>query len=470
MKKIIFLFYVLLSVVGCQDKTADGTGEVVLTLKGESGISVSNRSCLWGLPGLKPRKDSITREVEYKEVMEEPDLFVLHARNSCCHVYLEPGDHLKVECLSNGEFVFEGDSVVVRRARLLQALRNERGRLWDYRRRVLVTQKRGLKYSGNVVKAEEVFAANRALIAEFKKVENGSSESFEHYLDIDQKYFELANRVSLSNYAFNTYNPFTSSDLELLKETVRDANVKEATFSQYYRQLARAYMDYLRINDPEKKMGRGEEYLHNELRLCGYFGEGEVADMLRAFNLEMIGYQHSGDTAYQQVVKSLPAKWQSALERYFKGIDERKGRKISEPVEFPNVEGVTPDGKRVNLKDFAGKWVFIDCWATWCGPCNFEIPYVAHLEHALAGENVVFLGISVNEEKDREKWKEFVKEKGLQGVQILCPDKEKLYGQFGISGIPHFALIDPEGRLVMNRMPKPSSGVPHHLLKAMVKK
>lgn len=470
MKKIICAFYILLAVMGCQDKNAGNTNEVVLTLKGERVVSMSNRSHLWGSPGLKLEKDSVTGVAEYREVMEEPDIFVLRAGSSYGQVYLEPGDCLNVEGLRNGSFVFEGDSVVVCRARLLQDLRGVRSCLTDYRRKVASVQKRGEEYDGNVVDADEVYETCRAMIAEFKKIEEGRSETFERYLDIDEEYFEISTQVTLPPYLNKTYHSFTCQDLSLLAKTMEDANVKEATYSMFYRQMARAYMDYLRINDPENKMGPGEEYLQNELRLGDYFGEGEVADMLRAFNLEMIGFQHYGDTAYQQVVKILPEKWQSSLERYFEEMTERKGRKITHPEEFPVVEGETLDGKRVNLKDFAGKWVFIDCWATWCGPCNFEIPYVAHLEHALAGENVVFLGISVDVEKDREKWREFVKEKGLKGVQILCPDKEQFYAQFGIYGIPHFALIDPEGRLVMNRMPRPSSGVPHHLLKAMVKK
>lgn len=78
-------------------------------------------------------------------------------------------------------------------------------------------------------------------------------------------------------------------------------------------------------------------------------------------------------------------------------------------------------------------------------------------------DNVIFLSISSDE--DEEKWKKYVIEKNLTGVQIRCTDKKELYKQFGISGIPHFAIINPEGYSIVKQSPKPSTGVPHHLLK-----
>ena len=158
MKKIIYVFCVLLSVIGCQDKKAGDKSETVLTVKGERVVSLSNRAHLWGSPGLKLEKDSVTGVSEYREVMEEPDIFAVRAGSGYAQVYLEPGDHLNMVALSNGKFVFDGDSVAVRRARLVQDLWGVRSRLTNYCRRVALAQKRGEKYDGEIVDADEVFA------------------------------------------------------------------------------------------------------------------------------------------------------------------------------------------------------------------------------------------------------------------------------------------------------------------------
>lgn len=468
MRKIVCILCIIYCCVWIGCGNVKEGGEIVLTCKGKDDVRVSNRSSLWKRP-LNMVLDTLTGMVEYRQNLEEPDVFMVYTGFDFISLYLEPGDHLIVEWDCDGRVHFVGDSSVIYRNLLLESLRKERRKLADFQRRLSFAQRRGKEYDGVVLDAEMIYDACDKLIADFVQNQKGNTENFNRYLDVDQKYFKISTSVTLPPYLNKTYHSFTSSDLKLLSETVRDSKVEEATLSLYYRQMALAYMDYLRIEDPEHKMGPGEDYLQNELRLGSYFGEGDVADMLRAFNLDMIGYQHAGDSVYRKTVECLPMKWQTGLTDYFTPRTEVKGRKISEAVDYPEIEGETPEGKRVSLKDFIGKWVFVDCWATWCGPCNFEIPFLGHLEHALEGENVVFLGISVDVEKDREKWKAFIQEKGLGGIQILCKDKQNLYNQFGISGIPHFALIDPTGRLVMNKMPHPSTGVPHHLLKAMVK-
>ena len=62
------------------------------------------------------------------------------------------------------------------------------------------------------------------------------------------------------------------------------------------------------------------------------------------------------------------------------------------------------NGKLVSLSDFKGKVVVVDVWATWCGPCRKEIPYLIKLEEEMRGKDVVFIGVSVDEKKDHQAW------------------------------------------------------------------
>ena len=109
-------------------------------------------------------------------------------------------------------------------------------------------------------------------------------------------------------------------------------------------------------------------------------------------------------------------------------------------------------GGKTKLEDFKGKYVYIDIWATWCGPCRAEIPSLKKMEELYHNKNIEFVSISIDVDKDHEKWKNFVTEKQLGGVQLFA-DKNwysDFITHFGITGIPRFILIDPNGKVVQS--------------------
>jgi len=122
------------------------------------------------------------------------------------------------------------------------------------------------------------------------------------------------------------------------------------------------------------------------------------------------------------------------------------------------------DGKMVSLTDFAGKYVFIDYWATWCGPCKAEVPAYKQLIEDYKAKNIVFISISVDKEK--AAWEKMVKE----GVPDMA-DKTKLipmswlqlhdavrYNKIWlVKFIPTFVLIDMQGKIVNSRALRPSN-------------
>ena len=61
-------------------------------------------------------------------------------------------------------------------------------------------------------------------------------------------------------------------------------------------------------------------------------------------------------------------------------------------------------GGKTKLEDLRGKYVYIDVWATWCGPCRGEIPFLAKVEEKYKGKNIAFVSISADEDKDFDKW------------------------------------------------------------------
>jgi len=123
---------------------------------------------------------------------------------------------------------------------------------------------------------------------------------------------------------------------------------------------------------------------------------------------------------------------------------------------FKNYENFA--GGTTSLDDLKGKFVYVDVWATWCGPCKREIPYLKELEGKYRGKKIEFVSISVDKSADHDKWQKMVKEKELKGIQLFS-DKDwdsDFVKEYLIKGIPRFILIDPNGNIVNSNAPRPS--------------
>ncbi len=116
-------------------------------------------------------------------------------------------------------------------------------------------------------------------------------------------------------------------------------------------------------------------------------------------------------------------------------------------------------GGKTSLDDLKGKYVYVDVWATWCGPCVREIPFLKEVEEKYHGKNIEFVSISIDQARDHEKWKAMVDEKKLGGIQLFADkDGESAFvKEYEIQGIPRFILIDAEGNIIDSNAPRPSS-------------
>ncbi|WP_396601274.1 TlpA family protein disulfide reductase [Algibacter sp. R77976] len=113
-------------------------------------------------------------------------------------------------------------------------------------------------------------------------------------------------------------------------------------------------------------------------------------------------------------------------------------------------------GGNTSLDDLKGKYVYIDLWATWCGPCKAEIPALKRVEKAYHDKNIAFVSISLDSANAYEAWKAMVKEKELTGIQLYAKGDQKFARDFKVSTIPRFILIDPNGNVVNDNAPRPS--------------
>lgn len=135
-------------------------------------------------------------------------------------------------------------------------------------------------------------------------------------------------------------------------------------------------------------------------------------------------------------------------------IGEYVGQQIDEGKRDPmgkviaDFEQEDQNGKMINIKSFRGKYVLIDFWASWCGPCRGENPNVVSAYNKYKSKNFTVLGISLD--KSKSPWLEAIKKDGLTWIQLsdLKGWSNAVSQQFGITSIPQNFLIDPNGVVI----------------------
>jgi len=107
----------------------------------------------------------------------------------------------------------------------------------------------------------------------------------------------------------------------------------------------------------------------------------------------------------------------------------------------------------VNSEDLKGKVVLINIFATWCGPCQREIPHLQKLEEKYHGKDIYFVSISCDNNK--KAWENRVRA-GLKGIQLHFVNGDTFMNDYMIKGIPRFILLDKEGKIISVDMSRPS--------------
>lgn len=147
---------------------------------------------------------------------------------------------------------------------------------------------------------------------------------------------------------------------------------------------------------------------------------------------------------YKKVIREDIARWE----------------KLAPGKPAPDFGGMTPDGKKISLSDLRGKVVYVDIWATWCGPCVEEFPYSRKVQADLKDrDDIAFLYVSVD--SDTLAWKRMVASgKVPRGTHIIdhADSPKSAWNQYYVWGVPRYLLIDAAGRMVATHAVRPSSG------------
>lgn len=135
-------------------------------------------------------------------------------------------------------------------------------------------------------------------------------------------------------------------------------------------------------------------------------------------------------------------------------VEKLKATAIGQPA--PEISLPDPDGKVISLSSFRGKYILVDFWAKWCGPCRRENPNVVKAYQAFRGKNFDILGVSLD--RTKEDWLQAIREDGLtwNHVSDLRYFESQAARDYNINGIPFSILVDPSGKIIAKNLRGPA--------------
>ena len=251
------------------------------------------------------------------------------------------------------------------------------------------------------------------------------SESFWDFLDTieieNAEYWELANYKNF----FNAY--YSEQTMEILNSDVELQKNQDASAHTY----AQFIFIKTKMTDPKLKSIKAGDAMYSHVM---YYNTDSIDDLMSDF---LTLCTDSAKISQEQTI-----------------IEKKK--KLAKGMPAPDFETVDVDNNPVNLSDFKGKYVYVDFWASWCGPCRQEIPHFKTLTSDFIDKNIVFLSVSVDAKKD--EWEKAIVNHDMTGNLLYIGSGSKIIkDEYMVYSIPRFVLIDPEGNFVDSNAPRPSS-------------
>ncbi len=314
---------------------------------------------------------------------------------------------------------------------------------------------------------EKLYALDEEeFLAAMKQQKIALEQSLKPELDADFIAFEKENinYEHISNVTmYERYHSFLSKDREFkvsesfpdLEKDLAYDNVEHFKSYDTYKRLVSRNFNRLAFETSEKD---SIPFATAAINIIKNSKDAQVIKnyLLSGLSNRVDGNNPSAGQLFDDIIAhSTDEDFKKELTRTYENIKKLvKGNASPVFVNYENNAGGT-----TSLADLKGKYVYIDVWATWCGPCKAEIPHLQKVEKQYHDKNIEFVSISVDTKKNHDKWKKMVADKDLGGIQLLADKdfKSDFVQDYNINGIPRFILLDPAGNIVSSDAPRPSN-------------
>jgi thiol-disulfide isomerase/thioredoxin len=115
---------------------------------------------------------------------------------------------------------------------------------------------------------------------------------------------------------------------------------------------------------------------------------------------------------------------------------------------MPLATFMSPEGRRVNWQVFEGKYLLINFWATWCGPCVIELPSFEKLRQRFKDTNLEVIAVSLDTQRDQEQIQRFLSNRSIGEFASYFDDAKEVKSAISMRGIPTTYLLDPNGNVL----------------------
>jgi len=293
---------------------------------------------------------------------------------------------------------------------------------------------------------------HKAFLNHLKSAENLSKK----FISIEEQSLLIDTQCKFANYESRRKmmlndNSFTVSQNYVDPFAKISYNNSSLLCTYNYQEYVSLYLQnkVYNVNNTSNSFDFFIQYL-NELNKPEY--DQNIKDRL-SFRDATIGLVHSKDPEKYyhlllEIIKN--EKYKEIIIEAYNELRTKRGQP-SEDFKFINSEG-----KYNSLKDFRGKYLYIDIWATWCRPCIKEIPNIEKLKEEF-GSTISIISIAFRD--DKERWKEMIESKNMKGIQLFASDNNADFFHFydvWNGGLPRFILLDKEGKIIESNAKRPS--------------